>query len=172
MSSHDYSPTSHASNPPMLEASTSEPARPPMPSDSVEGLTLSDASAAYGLSVSSLRRLLKAGKLIGASKVAGPKGSEYRIPGAALEALGYRPRQSQAGALLTASRASLETEQLSSRVRELEASLETERALRSSAEREAELLRANLEDLRVALSKLPPMLEAAPRSRWWRKKPG
>lgn len=174
MSTTDYSPdysegSQRVAQPLELEAATSEPARVPGGSEQVDGLTLTDAASAYGVSVPTLRRLLKAGKLPGAGKVPGPKGTEYRIPAGALEALGYKPKQSQAGAVLTASRAELETELLGARVRELEASLETERVLRAAAEKETELLRANLEDLRSALSKLPPALEPAPRARrWWK----
>ena len=170
MSTTDYSQGNQGVSQPLeLEASTSEPARVPSASEQVDGLTLTEAAAAYGVSVPTVRRLLKAGKLPGAVKVPGPKGIEYRIPAGSLEGLGYKPKQSQAGAVLTASRAGLEAELLGARVRELEASLETERVLRASAEKEAELLRANLDDLRVALSKLPPVLEAAPRARkWWK----
>lgn len=169
-----------------LEASTTEPARPLLVEDdswdtgkardpffSVD-LTVADTASTYGISVSSVRRLLKEGKLRGAHKVPGPKGLEYRIPTGALEALGYSPKQTRAGAVLSASRAEAETEQLSARVRELEASLETERLLRTKAEERAELVERNLQDLRDALSKLPPALPAAlpaPRARWWKRSP-
>lgn len=160
--------TSHE-HPLELEASTTEPAR--VPEASGPGLTVAEAASAYGLSVSTIRRLLDKGKLRGAGKHPGPKGLEYRIPPGALEALGYAPKQTQSGAILTASRAEAETEQLRARVRELEASLETERLRREGAEQRAELLEGNVADLRMALDKLPRMLEPAPRARWWKRKP-
>lgn len=154
-----------------LEASTTEPAR--VPETTGPGLTVADAASAYGLSVSTIRRLLDRGKLRGAGKHPGPKGLEYRIPPEALEALGYKPKQTRAGAILTASRAEAETEQLEERIRTLEASLETERLLRAQAEQRAELLGANVADLREALSKLPPALPAPSSSkrRWWKRSP-
>lgn len=169
MSTGDYSPGNGEHSPLELEASTTEPARPVEPAASVEGLSVAEAATAFGLSVSTVRRLLKESKLAGAAKVPGPKGSEYRIPPSALEALGYSPKATLGGAMLTTARASLEVETLSARVRELEASLELERVRRETAEQKAELVSANLEDLRAALSKLPPVLEAPKRSRWFRK---
>jgi len=151
-----------------LEASTSEAARVPEPSEAVEGLTIAEAAAAYGLSVSSVRRKLKAGELAGAVKVPGPKGEEYRIPPAALEALGYRPKETRSGAVLTAARASLEAEQLAARVVELEALLEVERIRKQAAEEKAEALAENLSDLRDALARIPLALEAPKRRRWFR----
>jgi excisionase family DNA binding protein len=142
-----------------LEAATTPSARPVEALESVEGLTITEAASAFGLSVSSIRRLLKAGKLLGAAKVSGPKGSEYRIPPGALEALGYKARATAGGAALTVARAALETEVLSGRVAELEASLELERVRRLAAEEKAQALEANLDDLRLALSKLPAALE-------------
>ena len=71
----------------MIEAMTSEPERTQAPSSAVDGLTITEAAAAYGISVSTLRRRLKAGEIVGAAKVTGPKGQEYRVPPEALEAL-------------------------------------------------------------------------------------
>ena len=62
----------------MIEAMTSEPERTQAPSSAVDGLTITEAAAAYGISVSTLRRRLKAGEIVGAAKVTGPKGQEYR----------------------------------------------------------------------------------------------
>lgn len=176
MSADDYSPATHE-QPLELEASTSEASRTPEPGDAVEGLTIAEAAAAYGLSVSSLRRKLKAGELSGAVKVPGPKGEEYRIPPAALEALGYRAKETRAGAVLTAARAGVELEEMSARVKELEAKLELETLRRELSEereriREQQVddLRALADSLRVALDKLPAALEAPKRRGLFRRK--
>ena len=170
MTSADYSAGEDDHSPLELEASTTPPPRPPEPVESVEGLTVAEAASAYGLSVSTIRRLLSAGKVEGAAKVPGPKGTEYRIPPSGLEKLGYRAKETRAGAVLTAARASLEAEELTRRVSELEASLELERVRREAAEGRAELLESNLEDLRSALSKLPPALEAPKKRKLFRRK--
>lgn len=185
MTTGDYSPATHeqptppeeTAKPLELEASTSEPARTPEASEAVEGLSIPDAASAYGLSVSTLRRLLKQGKVSGAVKVPGPKGSEYRIPPASLEALGYKAKETRAGAVLTAARAGAEVEQLAGKVRELESLLEVERLRREQAEERERLkdqqvtdLRTLSESLRVALEKLPPALEAPRRRRFFRGK--
>ena len=168
MSAGDYSEAEAEQAPLELEARTSEPARTTEP-PSVEGLTVPEAATAFGLSVSTVRRLLKSDKLPGVAKVPGPKGVEYRIPPAALEALGYKPRETQGGAMLTAARAQLEAEQLSATVARLEAALEVEQVRREAAERQAATLEANLEDLRLALSKLPAALEPPKRRRILRR---
>lgn len=171
----DYSPGSHdtpETAPLELPAvgDTSTPARPPESLDPGEWLTITDAASAYGVSVSTLHRRRKAGEIVGAVKVPGPKGEEWRIPPESLEALGYKPKETRAAEAVKAARAGLEAESLEARVRELEASLELERVRREAAETEAEALRGNLDDLRTALAKLPAALPpATPRRRWWRK---
>jgi excisionase family DNA binding protein len=161
MSTADYSPEPGEHSPLELEASTSEPTRTQSPPE-VEGLSVTDAAGAYGVSVSTIRRLLKSGKLAGVL-VPGPKGSEYRVRGSDLEALGYRVRGTVPGATLTAARAGAEVEALSAKVSELEARLDLERVRRESAEREAEVLAQSLEDLRLVISKLPAALPAGSR---------
>jgi AraC-like DNA-binding protein len=176
VTSGDYSPASHE-QPLELEATTSEPARTLEPSELVEGLSIADTASAYGLSVSTLRRLLKAGKVEGAVKVPGPKGIEYRIPPGSLEALGYKAKETRAGAVLTAARAGAEAEQLAARVRELEALLQLEAARREIAEEVSRLKDQQIADLRTftrslteALDKLPRALEPSQRRRLFRRK--
>ena len=170
MSTGDYSESVQPSTQPLeLEASASPSQRPPEPSQSVQGLTIAEAATAYGVSVSSIRRLLSKGKLIGAAKGPGSKGAEYRIPGEALEALGYKPKETQGGALLTAARANLEAEELTRKVKELESSLALEVVRRESAETELVAVRENLNDLREVLAKLPPQLEAPKKKRLFRR---
>jgi hypothetical protein len=57
---------------------------------SSELLTVAEASAVFGVSVSTVRRMLTDGKLPNASKRKGPRGDEWVIPPADLTALGYQ----------------------------------------------------------------------------------
>lgn len=57
----------------------------------VEELSPAEAVAAFSVSEATLRRLLAAGEL-GARKVSGVRGREWRIPVSALERAGYRRR--------------------------------------------------------------------------------
>ena len=175
MTSADYSDGEHDHSPLELEASTSPAPRPlEVPSVTVEGLTVAEAASAYGLSISTLRRLLSARKVEGAAKVPGPKGTEYRIPPTGLEKLGYRAKETRAGAVLAAARASLEAEELTRRVSELEATLELERVRREAAEREAQRLSESLDDYRTnlaaALQRIPLQLEAPKKRKLFRRK--
>ncbi len=170
MSTGDYSENTHEQAQPLeLESATTEPARPPEASKSVEGLSIAEAATAYGLSVSSIRRLLKAGKIPGAAKVPGSKGSEYRLPPEGLEALGYIPKETQSGAILTAARANLEAEELARKVKDLESSLALEVVRRESAEKQLEAVTSNLDDLREALAKIPRQLEAPKKRKLFRR---
>jgi hypothetical protein len=65
------------------------PSEPP----ATDALALEEASRAYGVSVTTLRRLLRDERIAGAYKVPGPKGAEWRIPRGSLDALGYSPAQ-------------------------------------------------------------------------------
>jgi hypothetical protein len=171
MTSTDYPMPSQTPPPLELEAVTSEPARVTEPTTEVEGLTIQEAASAYGLSESTVRRLIK-GKppKVNAVKVPGPKGIEYRIPPNSLEVLGYKVKVTQSGAVLTAARANLEAESLATKVRDLESTLEVERIRREAAEQRSVDLEQSLSDLREVIAKLPKALEpAAPRRRWFKK---
>ena len=178
MSTGDYSEGTHEHSPPLeLPASTTPPARVPTSGETIEGLTIAEAATAYGLSVSSIRRLLKAGKIPGAAKIPGPKGIEYRIPPASLESLGYSPKATQSGAILTAARASLESEELARQVAELKASLALEKVKRELAEERERLKEQQITDLRnfaetlkTALEKLPAAIEGPKRRGLFRRK--
>jgi len=174
MSTSDYSMPTQTPSPLELEAKTSEPARTPEPAAEVEGLTVQEAASAYGLSESTVRRLVAPGKgktpKVSAAKVTGPKGVEYRIPPAALEALGYKVKVTQSGAVLTAARANLEAETLAVKVRELESSLEVEKIRREAAEQRSADLTQSLSDLREVIAKLPKALEPVKTKRRWFKK--
>ena len=167
------SPSDNHDYPRELEASTPE-IRTPATFEAgaiVEGLSVEEAATAYGLSVSTIRRLLKAGKITGAAKVSQSHGSAYRIPATALEALGYAMKATQSGAILTAQRANLEAEELTAKVATLEASLELARVRMEAAEARSEQLEANVNDLRTALAKLPNAIEApSPRRRLFGRK--
>ena len=152
----------------MIEAMTSEPDRTlGYVSIAVEGLTITEAAAAYGISVSTLRRRLKAGEIVGAAKVTGPKGQEYRVPPEALEALGYTALESRAGVTVKAAKATLEAEQLLIEVKELRARDELRSVKLAMVEQERDLLSASLDDLRSALSSMQLAIGAAPKKRWW-----
>lgn len=169
-STTDYSPPTQVTTQPLeLETTTTEPTRPPEPLAIVEGLSTAEAATAYGLSVSTVRRLISKGKLTGIVKVSTAKGVEYRIPPASLEALGYTAKATQSGALLNAARANLEAEQLAAKVSSLEATLALEVVRRESAETELVAVRENLNDLREALAKLPKVLEAPKRRGFFRR---
>ena len=86
-----------------------------------------------------------------------------------MEALGYKAKRTLSGVVVTEARANLEAEQLTARVKELEAALDLERVRREAKEREAELLEQSLTDLRAVIEKLPKALESGKRARWWRK---
>ena len=60
------------------------------PEGTTEPLTVAEVSASFGVSVSTVRRLLAEGKLPGATKRKGPKGDEWVIPQADIVAQGYR----------------------------------------------------------------------------------
>ncbi len=60
------------------------------PEPELEALTVAETSALFGVSVSTIRRLLAEEKLPGATKRKGPKGDEWVIPPADMTALGYR----------------------------------------------------------------------------------
>lgn len=147
---------------------TTEPARTDEPS-SVEGLRVEEAVTLYEVSLSTLRRKLQKREVPGAAQVPSPKGLVWKIPPASLEALGYKPKEIRE-AEVKAARVSLEAEGLENRVRELEAAIEAERLRREAAEKESELLRSNIEDLRNALAKIPAALPPGKPARWWRKK--
>ena len=165
MSLTDLPPNEHERSPFELESATTTPARPPERAGHVEGLTITEAASLFGVSISTIRRLLKAGVLAGAVKVPSPKGVEHRIPPAALEARGYKRQGSLVGAVLNAAQANAQAEQLAVKVRELEAALELERARREAAENESRLLERSLSDLREALSRLPAALPVGVRRR-------
>jgi len=172
--SDDYSPGEADYSPPLELEATTEDTRTPEAGTAVEGLTVTEAASAYGLSVITVRRLLTSGKLAGAAKVSGPKGSAWRIPPEALEKLGYRPGGTRAAAVVAAARAHLEVEEMNRHVAELLASLELERVKREAAERENRLLSESLEkseaNLAAALQRIPLPIEGPKkRRRFFRK---
>ncbi len=117
-------------------------------------LSIAEASRRYGVSVATLRRKLHSGVLTGAYKQPGPKGEEWRLPVAALAALGYRtPPAPDVKPDDTSEPA--EVDRLREQVQELEHRAELAEALASERERA-------LEDLRVALRALGPGDPQAP----------
>ncbi len=175
MSTTDYSEDSQevsegSQEPLMIEAVTTEPDRTQAPSSAVDGLTITEAASAYGISVSTLRRRLKAGEIVGAAMVTGPKGQEYRVPASSLEALGYTALENRAGVTVKAAKVTLEAEQLLSEVKELRARDELRQTQLAMVEQERDLLRASVEDLRGALASVQIALGSPAKKRWWRSK--
>ena len=133
--------------------------------------TAPEAVAATGKSRRQIGRMLAAGELVGAHKIAG----EWTIPLEALLAAGLRlhapsppdatlsttsPPDTTSSAELELLRA--ENVRLSHRA-ELAEALATERA------EALDDLRTSLDDLRSVISKFPPALEAARSKRWFRR---
>ena len=156
---------------------TSIPARPVSESGlDVEGLTIPEAASAYGLSVSSIRRLIKPHKgeppKVAAALVPSPKGATFRILPGEMEKLGYKVKMTQAGAILTAATAAAESETLSKKVTDLESRLQVSEMLLASKNKELELVTTHLNDLRDALAKMPKALEVESTRppKWYRRK--
>jgi hypothetical protein len=165
----EVTPGSH-DHPLELEVSTTEPARPVEQNEAtVEGLSLTEAASAYGVSLKTVQRRAQAGELIGAVKVPGAKGVSWVVPLGAMEKLGYKLKETKAAATVRAQRSEAGNEQLAARVQELEALLELERTRREAAEKENSLKDENLADLRAALAALPKAIESGKPKRWWRK---
>ena len=119
------------------------------PDTSGTTVTISEAARRLGVSVSTVRRRLKAGEVPGAHKVPGPDGMEYRIPVAALPDPSTAPPEDDLEEL----RRELEDER---RARELaEALLESERRGRDELARTVEVLRESIEALNRALPPAP-----------------
>jgi hypothetical protein len=169
MGATEVTPSSH-DHPLELEAKTAEPTRPvEQDTPTVEGLTLTEAASAYGVSLKTVQRRAQAGELIGAVKVPGVKGVAWVVPLGAMEKLGYKLKETKAAATVRAQRSEAGSEQLATRVQELEAALELERVRREAAEKENLLKDENLADLRAALAALPKAIEGVKPKRWWRK---
>ncbi len=164
--------------PTYLTTISTEPKPPLMltpPAEAIEdGLTLTEISAAYGLSLSTLRRLLAKDKhgnppKLRGTKVSIPTGRQYRILPSDMEALGYTAKNTVSGLVVNTARANLEAETLAARVRDLETSLQVNAALLIAKTNEVELLQQNNQDLRDAVASLAILSAPTPRRHWWRK---
>jgi excisionase family DNA binding protein len=133
------------------------------PDSSGSTVSISEAARRLGVSVSTVRRRLKAGEIPGAHKAPGPDGEEYRIPVASLpEPSTGRPVTSLEDDL----RRQLDEER---RARELaEALLESERRGRDELARTVEVLRESIEALNRALPPAPVVIEQKS-GRWWKR---
>lgn len=170
-----------------LDAATGPPAgelgaggderRAPAPVDT-DGLTIPEAADRYGVSVATVRRAIRAGRLPGAWKVPTPKGEQWRVTDAAMAAAGYTVSTAEPEVTATAA---VDLAAAEARAADLEAELAAARhridrleADRTMKAREVELLTASVADLRAALRKLPDALpaptpdEPVKRSRWRR----
>lgn len=138
------------------------------------GLTLAETATAYGVSISTLRRLLAKDKRgnppkLRGTKISIPTGREYRIIPADMEALGYTAKHTVGGLVVTTARANLEAELLAAKVRDLEGSLQVSTALLHAKTDEAKMLAEHLADLREVIAKFPQLTAPIPKRHWWRK---
>jgi len=122
------------------------------PDSSGTTLTISEASRRSGVSVSTIRRRLKAGAIPGAYKTDGPDGEEWRIPVASLDGLASESSKR------TTSDDPEEVEELRRQVSDLrtraevaEALLDSERRGRDELAKTVDVLRESIEALNKAL---------------------
>lgn len=120
------------------------------PDSSGTTVSISEAARRLGVSVSTVRRRLKAGEIDGAYKAPGPDGEEYRIPVSSLPDPSTAPPVTS---LEDDLRRQLDEER---RARELaEALLESERRGRDELARTVEVLRESIAALNRALPAAP-----------------
>ena len=91
-----YPESLNTSKPPALPAKTEERRTAGASSVEPEGLTIAEAVARFEVGANTLRRWLRRGELPGAVRVPSSKGDTYRIPLAALEGRGLKPRGGEA----------------------------------------------------------------------------
>ena len=161
---------------------TTEPERRSAPA--TDALTLDEAARIYGVSLSTLYRRLRRGDFAGAYKVGGVKGTEWRIPAGALEAVGYTPAEPEPATAAQAAPIAPDVSSLLRAVERLTEQLTAERAQlvaaaedRATAEREREAsnverarLAAELEAARARVVRAEYERDLA-RRRWWQRKP-
>lgn len=177
MSTSDYSDDSHdySDDSQPVPQGNAEPLMLNAGAEAIEtGLTLAETATAYGVSISTLRRLLAKDKRgnppkLRGTKVSIPTGREYRILPADMEALGYTARHTVGGLVVTTARANLEAELLAAKVRDLEGSLQVNAALLIAKTEQIELLQQNNQDLRDAVASLAILTAPTPKRHWWRK---
>lgn len=132
------------------------------PDSSGTTLTISEASRRTGVSVSTIRRRLKAGAIPGAYKTDGPDGEEWRIPVASLDGIASESSKR------TTSDDPEEVEELRRQVSDLrtraevaEALLDSERRGRDELAKTVEVLRESIEALNKALPPAPTTITQA-----------
>lgn len=167
-----------------LTTSTTDPRRPPAPPETPEAVSIVEAVAGWEVARRTLRRRLADGDVDGAYKVPGPKGAEWRIPPAALDALGYRRRTPDAPPAPPTPPPTLDptpAERLADKLADL---LDGERKALAAARQdwatareeaarhkaEADVLREQLEKAEARAEKLAADLDAARTPRRWRKR--
>lgn len=125
--------------------------------DHGSSLTLTQAAARSGLSISTWRRRIKAGKAEGAYLAPSPVGDEWRIPVATVEAAAASQRVSA-----TSDTEPAELAALRSRISELEQLLAVQRALADERRAMLDQLHATVRALGVG----QPDRAETPRRRW------
>ena len=130
--------------------------------DHGSSLTLAQAAARSGLSVSTWRRRIKAGKAEGAYLAPSPVGDEWRIPVATVEAAA-----AEGGRIGTATQGDpIEAADLRARVAELEQQLAVQRALADERRTMLDQLHATVRALGVGGDGQAGAGEAS-RRKWW-----
>lgn len=145
-----------------------------------DALSIDEAARQYGVSTSTLYRRLQRGELAGGYKVTTPRGSEWRIPAAALEAAGYRQKAEP----IAPPPSTPEVSELVRALRTLTDTLATERAQLNAAAQDKANAELEREQARVALARAEAELNASrekaagleyelalARRRWWQRKP-
>jgi hypothetical protein len=131
--------------------------------DHGSSLTLAQAAARSGLSVSTWRRRIKAGKADGAYLAPSPVGDEWRIPVATVEAAA-----AEGGRIGTATQGDpIEAADLRARVAELEQQLAVQRALADERRAMLDQLHATVRALGAGIEGQAGATPEAPRRKWW-----
>jgi hypothetical protein len=135
-------------------------------------LSLAQAAVAFGVSVGTLRRRIRAGEIAGAYKVTGLKGDEWRLPEGSLIALGYSRQDTPQAAVEAPPASPLEAAlaQVLTRFDQQQNLLEAAEADRLQAQVTAARLEAQLDAERRRSTDLEQRLEAASK-KWWQRKP-
>lgn len=131
--------------------------------DHGSSLTLAQAAARSGLSVSTWRRRIKAGRAEGAYLAPSPVGDEWRIPVATVEAAA-----AEGGRVgMTTQADPAETADLRARVAELEQQLAVQRALADERRAMLDQLHATVRALGAGIEGQAGATPEAPRRKWW-----
>ena len=143
--------------PPAGDTHDHRPAEAPQ----TDALSLTEASQTYGVSVTTLRRLLRAGDVAGAFQVPGPKGREWRLPAGSLEALGYQAVEKRAQSEAAPAAPVLDLSALDRSLATLTDLLTEGQRQLMAAEQDRDRAAKEREEARIDAARLEAQLEAA-----------